>query len=135
MGNGFPPLAPLPTESGTRFRVFSRAPHLHLQLYAEAADPRPVRTIPLDAETHRREGMWEILVPDVGPGQLYTWATRPDVALLDPYALAVSGPERFGEPAAAPARSVVVAPLPDVDWHRPRTAWSKTVIYELHVRG
>jgi glycogen operon protein len=135
MGNGFPPLAPLPTETGTRFRVFSRAPHLHLQLYAHAGERRPSRTIPLDAAVHRHDAMWEIVVPDVSAGQLYTWAREPHTPLLDPYSLAVSGPERFGQAAAAPAKSVVVAPLPDVDWKRPRTPWHKTVIYELHVRG
>ncbi|MHC4161572.1 MAG: glycogen debranching protein [Planctomycetota bacterium] len=135
MGNGFPPLAPLPTKDGTRFRVFSRAPRLNLQLYANAAEARPNRTVPLDVETHRREGMWEIVVPDVGAGQLYTWARERHVPLLDPYALAVSGPERFGQPADVPAKSVVVAPPPEVEWHRPRTPWSRTVVYELHVRG
>ena len=135
MGSGFPPLAPLPTKNGTRFRVFSRAPRLHLQLYGNATDARPSRTVPLDAGTHRRDGMWEVVVPDVGAGQVYAWATKPDAPLLDPYALAVSGPERFGQPAGVPSRSVVVAPPPEVEWHRPRTPWRKTVVYELHVRG
>ncbi|MHC4549857.1 MAG: glycogen debranching protein [Planctomycetota bacterium] len=149
MASGLPPLSPLPTAQGTRFRIVSHiADHLHLQLYDEMDAPVPARTLTLDAATHRRDGLWEILVPDVGPGQPYTWAVTPDRPLLDPYALAVSGPERFGADAPAAARpplsevnrdarfkSVVVAAPPPVAWRRPRTPWERSVIYELHVRG
>jgi glycogen operon protein len=142
-----PSSSPRITPEGTRFRVLSRAKRIRLQLYDEAAADRPAREITLD----RRDGdVWEILVPGIGAGQHYTWAVE-DRPLLDPYALALSGPERFGAddperirsprpPRAArnsdaTFKSVVVAPPPAADWQRPGTPLSRSLVYELHVRG
>jgi len=74
--------------------------------------------------------------------------------LIDPYALALNGsiqwrPEVFGygigadeeggvderDSASCVPRSVVVDVEDSFEHPRPATSWSKTVIYELHVRG
>ncbi len=146
----FPPTSPRATPEGTHFRVLSRAEHIRLQLYDTAAAAQPTREITLDPHENREGDVWEILVPGVGAGQHYTWAvqSRP---LLDPYALALSGPERFGadDPARtqvprppradrnrdAAFKSVVVSPPPAADWKRPDTPLARSLIYELHVRG
>jgi glycogen operon protein len=145
----FPPLSPLVTAEGTLFRVVSRpAQRLFLQLYADPHDPEPERTLPLDPGEHRRGDLWEVFVPGAGAGTLYTWALDWERPLLDPCALAVTGPERFGSDDPHRARpplprvnrdatfkSVVVAPRPPRRWERPKTPWSEAVVYELHVRG
>ena len=137
----FPPLAPLVTDRGTWFRVVTRAAtRIELQFYDDAAATHPSRSIELDAGTHLRGEVWEILVPDVTAGALYTWALEPGVPLLDPYSLAVMGPDRFGSDDPGRARppalkSVVVAPDPPPRWNRPTTPWHESVVYELHVRG
>jgi len=151
-----PTLSPRPEGNGTRFRAFSRrAERMRLLLYDGPRDPVPSRTVVLDASTHRRDGVFETLVPGAGEGQHYLWAAEgpgldPLRPLLDPYALALSGPERFGvdDPARLAARlphaernldarfkCVVVAPPPATDWRRPARAWRDQVVYELHVRG
>ena len=106
----FPPLAPLPTGNGTRFRVVSRRrPRLLLDGHA------------IDAED--RGDYWEVFAEGVGAGAEYNWAID-ETPLLDPCALAVRN-----------GRCVVVAPPDPVEWRRPATKLQDSVIYELHVRG
>jgi len=142
----FPPLAPLPGPGGTTFRVVCRGTEtLLLQLYDSVAAHAPARTLTLDARTNRQGEIWEILVPDVGEGQLYTWAVDPAFPLLDPCSLALAGPTHFGADESLPPlkeanrgarfKSVVVAPPPPLDWQRPHRPRDETVICELHVRG
>ncbi|HYA45850.1 MAG TPA: glycogen debranching protein GlgX, partial [Acidimicrobiales bacterium] len=111
--------------------------------------------------------IWHGYLEDVEPGQLYgyrargpydpmrgLWFNRSKL-LLDPYAKAVSGEVRWGQPVygydltsgddrvidesdSAPfvPHSIVVDTA--FDWtgdHRPGTPWHETVIYEAHVRG
>ncbi|MDH3591549.1 MAG: alpha-amylase family glycosyl hydrolase, partial [Planctomycetota bacterium] len=140
----FTSLSPLPTEGGTLFRVVSNAEALHLLLYGKEREKPTV--IALD-ETHRRDDVWEILVPGVGSGQRYNWAVDPARPLVDPYALEVDGPDTFGADTKGPRpvwpdlnvahrfAGVVRAPLPRVEWRRPARSWDETVLYELHVRG
>jgi isoamylase len=160
----FPPLSPQVTPGGTWFRVVSRhATALRLNLYGGVRDGTPEHVVHLDAPTHRRDDVWEVLVPGVAAGQLYTWSAEgpydpqkrlrfdPKRPLLDPYALALSGPQRFGrdDPARAFAprspwsetnldaarKCVVVTPPPPLDWRRPKTPWRDSIVYELHTRG
>jgi len=154
---GFPPLAPLPGPGGTRFRVASgAAERLFLQIYGGPGARKPERVVTLLAATHRRGRLWEIVVPGAGPGTHYTWAAEgpgldPSRPLLDPCAVAISGPARFGadDPSRAFAprgprrdanagarfKSVVVAPPPVLAWERPAAPSRDAVVYELHVRG
>ncbi|MFI5402976.1 MAG: glycogen debranching protein, partial [Planctomycetota bacterium] len=137
----FPPLAPLPSPAGTLFRVLCRdADTLHLLLYNDATERRPARTVTLDARTHRKGEIWEILVEGAAEGQLYAWAKDPELPLLDPYALLATGPTPGDLPPLKEAnrgarfKSVVVG-TPDILWERPVAAPRARVVYELHVRG
>jgi glycogen operon protein len=98
-----------------------------------------------------------VFVPDLGAGQIYGFRAAgpvdpanghrfdPQKVLLDPYGRAVVVPKgydreaarRRGDNAATAMKSVVVDPSA-YDWEgdrHPRTPSSRTVIYEMHVRG
>ncbi len=153
----FPPLAPTPAAGGTRFRVVSGAAvRMRLLLYPGPGAQEPDRILELERADRGGDRLWEIFVPGVGPGQHYAWSaegpgldsSRP---LLDPCALALSGPTRFGAddpdrvfaprgPRRDPAaygrfKCVVVAPPPTLAWKRPGTALRDSILYELHLRG
>ncbi len=111
----------------------------------------------------RRSGdVWHGYLPESGPGLLYGYRVHgpwcpeqglrfdPAKLLADPHARALSGPVRWDEalaarpggdappPDTAPfvPRSVVVDPA--FDWgddRPPETPWSRTVMYECHVKG
>jgi len=142
-----PPFAPLVGESGTRFRLFSPAPEPpELRFYAQPKESRPVRVVVADPATDRRGSLWEMVVPDAPEGTLYNWGWPGGPPLVDPAALAVMGPPRFGErdplvppwPAAnrgAAFKGVVVVPPAPAAWSRPGTPPERGVVYELHVRG
>src|SRR5688572_17178277 len=117
--------------------------------------------------TQRTAFVWHGYLEGVRPGQRYGYRVHgpyeperglrfnPNVVLLDPYARALSGPERYergcfayqlGDPNGDLAkteeqqlgvpRGVVVDE--SLDWEGdtpPRTAWHRSVIYEAHVRG
>jgi glycogen operon protein len=98
------------------------------------------RVLALDARHDRRGDVWERFVPGVGAGQRYAWAVDPRRPLLDPSAVAVAGPTRFGQDGDPSAgrrdlKSVVVAPPEPVTWRRPNHALADSVIYEVHARG
>jgi glycogen operon protein len=122
------------------------------------------RRIPL---RERTAFVWHAYVPDIGPGQLYGYRVKgpydPDqglrfsekVLLLDPYAKAVDGHERWDEGLFAYELAhadedykmldghAVGAPLgvvidPTFDWgddRPPNTPFHQSIIYETHVRG
>jgi isoamylase len=141
------PLGAHRVQGGTNFSVWSRtATGAALLLFDDVEDSRPSRVIGLDPQTNRTSSYWHVLVPDVEPGQLYAWrvdgAFDPAVGLrhdqsavlLDPYGSAVAVPT--GQPRTA--TKSVCTDLTVFDWEgdlpleRP---YSRTVIYELHVRG
>lgn len=151
-----PSFAPRALEGGALFRAPSRtASRLRLLLYDSPAATAPSRTLTLDRSGHCRGDVFEIFVPGVAAGQAYAWgcegAAGEREPLLDPFALAFTGPERFGadDPerllaprpprplanAGAARKSLVVAPPPPPRWARPGRPWSETVVYEAHVRG
>ncbi len=120
--------------------------------------------IPLTART---AFVWHAYVPGIGPGQRYGFRVagpyephaglrfNPEVVLLDPYARAVDGVERWdegcfgydlggkeedlrptGRPQLGAPRAVVIDPT--FDWEDdapPRTPLHQSVLYEAHVRG
>ena len=118
--------------------------------------------IPLEESTG---AVWHGYLPGVGPGQRYGYRVdgpyepsaglkhNPSKLLVDPYARALQGglvldDAVFGHAAGRPGvqdhrdsapfvpRSVVVdGAFPWGDDRRPRTPWSSTVVYELHVKG
>jgi isoamylase len=138
-------------DGGVNFSVFSEhADRVDLLLFAQPADPEPVRVVPLTRDFH----FWHVSVPGVRPGDTYAYrATGPSgapfrfdpaKALLDPYARRVetslwdraraSAP---GDNVATSLRGTVVA-QDAYDWQGDRPLarpLSETVIYELHVGG
>nr|WP_267905418.1 glycogen debranching protein GlgX [Halovulum marinum] len=163
MGPGSPaPMGSTPTGNGVNFAVFSaHATRMLLCLFdavgAEVARlPMPERTGGIwhghvagigagQRYGYRAEGPW-------APGQGHRF--NPRKLLIDPYAMqldselvwdaALMGHDEAGGHGQNPDRrdsarhvpkAVVMAPLPPADEERPRTPWSKTVIYEAHVRG
>jgi isoamylase len=153
-GRSFPLGARL-DPGGANFSVFSTGTGVELLLFEGFEDPRPARVIELDPPTHRTWNYWHAYVPGVRAGQAYGYRVRGPFAaaqgrrfdgtklLLDPYARAVAIPAARsrvadrspGENTATAMRSIV-ADVSAYDWagdHLPRTPFSKTVIYEMHV--
>jgi glycogen operon protein len=152
------PLGATVFSSGVNFSVFSKhATDIDLVLYDRVDDARPARVIPIDPRTNRQYHYWHVFVPGVRAGQMYGYrASGPfdpaagqrfdaDKILLDPYGRAVVVPDgydraaayRKGDNSATAMKSVVVDPS-TYDWEDDRplnTPSSRSVVYEMHVRG
>ncbi len=147
---------------GVNFALYSEsAEAVELCLFDEAgAETR----VPVAQQT---AFVWHAYLPGVRPGQRYGYRVygpyepasglrfNPQVVLLDPYARALDGTERWGDgcfayevggadgdlrmatgPQLGAPRAVVIDP--EFDWEGdepPRTPLHRTVIYEAHVRG
>jgi isoamylase len=156
-GRSFPIGATLVT-GGANFSVFSRsAVSIELLFFDRVEDARPSRVIPIDPLANRTYHYWHVFVPGVQAGQIYGFRAygpfEPDRGLrfdsskllLDPYGRAVVVPKNYsreaarreGDNTATAMKSVVTDPHAydwegDVPLKRP---WSRTIIYEMHVRG
>jgi glycogen operon protein len=143
---------------GANFSVFSRsAAKIDLLFFDRVEDGRPSRVIPMDPAANHTYHYWHVFVPGVEVGQIYgfraygpfepAWGLRfdPSKVLLDPYGRATVVPKNYsreaahrkGDNAATAMKSVVTDPQAydwegDVPLKRP---WSRTIIYEMHVRG
>ena len=152
------PLGATVSRQGANFSVYSKhATGIELLLFDRADDARPSRVIRIDPLTNRTYHYWHVFVPGVKAGQIYGYrvARAFDLSigmrfderkvLLDPYGLAVAVPQNYSRDAArqkgdntATAMKSVVADPSAYDWegdtplHRPS---SRTIIYEMHVRG
>jgi glycogen operon protein len=156
-GRSFPLGASL-APGGVNFSVYSRsALAVELLLFDRDDDSCPARVIPIDRVVNRTYHYWHVLVPGVEPGQLYGYRVhgpsdpasglRFDAGkvLLDPYGRGVVVPKTYSRDAAslpgdntsAAMKSVVVDPA-GYDWEGDvplRRPSSRTVVYEMHVRG
>lgn len=152
------PLGATVTPKGVNFSIFSKpAARLDLLLFDHDDDARPARVIPLDPGTNRQYHYWHVFVPGLRAGQIYAYRAhgpfepadglRFDASkvLLDPYGRAVVVPKGYdreaagrpGDNTATAMKSVVVDPS-GYDWEGDRplhTPASRTVVYEMHVRG
>ncbi len=158
------PFGATPLPGGVNFAVFSRhAQGVHLVLFREGQE-EPIAEIPLDPHVHKTGDVWHVFVHDLSPDTLYGYRVQghfharaghrfnPRAILLDPYALALSGGQRWGlpdsplSPAGPSGAGIGHARLTrrgrivveEYDWEDdvpPRTPLSHTVLYELHVRG
>jgi glycogen operon protein len=151
------PLGATVVNGGVNFSLFSRSATGVELLFFDRDDAGPARVVRIDPETNRTYHYWHVFVPGVLPGQLYgyrvqgPWAPErglrfdPSKVLLDPYGRGVAVPKdysreaarREGDNAATAMKSVVADPAAydwegDVPLCRPA---SRTVIYEMHVRG
>ncbi len=146
---------------GAHFSVWSRDAHAVDLCLFEAADPS--RETARARLSRDESGFWGGFIAGVPPGTLYgyrahgPWAPEqgrwfnPHKLLLDPHARAVAGGHGWNalmqgrsgggkrdprDNAGAALKAVVIRD--DFDWNDdapPRTPWSDTVIYEMHVRG
>jgi len=143
---------------GVNFSLYSRhATGVELVLFDSEDDARPVRVVQIDPDCGRTYYYWHVFVPGVRAGQLYGYRVSgpfdpanglrfdPMKVLLDPYGRAVVVPKGYsrsaavlpGDNAAVAMKSVVVDP-DAYKWEgdiRPRLSCSKTIVYEVHVRG
>jgi len=152
------PLGATIADHGVNFSVFSkRATLIELCLFDRVDDAAPARVIALEPRTHRSYHYWHAFVAGIEAGQHYAYrahgAFTPNKGLwfdatkvlLDPYSRAVAWPAARsrdaaaepGDNAATALKSVVVDPS-RYEWEgdaAPRTAFARSVIYELHVGG
>ncbi len=152
------PLGATVLDDGVNFSLFSRsASWAELLLFDHPDDSCPMRTIHIDPSTSRTYHYWHTFVPGLRAGQLYGYRMHgpnspgagqrfdPSKVLLDPYSRAVVIPRSYsreaaqaeGDNARFAMKSVVVDPR-SYDWEGDaplRRPCSRTVIYELHVRG
>lgn len=124
---------------GANVAVVSSADAVDLLLYEDAGD-EPTRVLRLPG---RLGEVWHGFVPGLREGARYALVAHgphaperglrfdPTRRLLDPYALQIDRPFRFGAPAPL---AVAVAPEP-VFAPRQLRPWDELTIYELNVRG
>ncbi len=148
---------------GVDFALFSaNATSVELCLFEGPEGEQETHRLELPGRTG---DVWHGRIPGLQPGQLYgyrvdgRWAPgeghrfNNHKLLIDPYARALHGPmvfdeALFGHDPADPGRpspkdSAPFVPRcvvvdPDYDWGkdtRPDTPWSRTVLYECHVKG
>ncbi len=164
LGEGFAragcssPLGATVSSDGVNFSVYSRsASGMQLVLFDREDDVEPARSITMDPSVNRTYYYWHVFVQGIKAGQLYGYRVQgpfdpasgmrfdPAKVLLDPYGRGVVVPRNYTRDAArhegdngAMAMKSVVADLRAYDWEgdnplqRPA---SKTIIYEMHVRG
>jgi glycogen operon protein len=152
------PLGATLTDAGVNFAIFSRtASTIDLLFFDRVDDARPSRIIAMDPFANRTYHYWHVFVPGVTVGQIYGFRAdgpfepgrglRFDQSklLLDPYGRAVAVPKNYSREAAQTnghntgmaMKSVVTNPTA-YDWEGDaplRRPWSRTIIYEMHVRG
>jgi isoamylase len=157
-GRSFPIGATLVT-GGANFSVFSRtAANIELLFFDRVDDGRPSRVIPIDPLMNRTYHYWHVFVPGVEAGQIYGFRADgpfeptqgfrfdPSKLLLDPYGRAVAVPKNYSREAArlkgsntiATAMKSVVTDPQGYNWEGDaplKRPWSRTIIYEMHVRG
>ncbi|WP_084080821.1 alpha-amylase family glycosyl hydrolase [Edaphobacter aggregans] len=151
------PLGATVLPNGINFSVFSRNASGVELLFFDREDAQPARVITMDPVANRTYNYWHAFVPGVEPGQLYGYRVQgqfdpasgmrfdPTKVLLDPYGRGVVVPKNYsrdaartrGDNAATAMKSVVVDPQA-YDWEGDtllRHLSSRTVIYEMHVKG
>jgi glycogen operon protein len=152
------PLGSTIVDGGINFSVFSRnATGADLLLFDHEDDAKPARVIPIDPATNHTYHYWHVLVPGLKAGQIYGYRVQgpanpatgmrfdPAKVLLDPYGLGVRVPKGYrrgdaskaGDNTATAMKSVVIDPS-NYDWEGDmplKRAASRTIIYEMHVRG
>ncbi len=145
---------------GTNFALFSEvAEQVELCLFDSRGAEERVALTEVDGF------VWHGYLNGIGPGQRYGFRVHgpyepkaghrcnPAKLLLDPYAKAIEGSVRFGQPTfgydfsavdqpdstdSAPDMPRCVVANPYFDWgndRTPRTPYHQSVIYEAHVRG
>jgi glycogen operon protein len=152
-GTAHPPGAAL-CNGGANFSLYAKnAAGVELLLFDQAGDPAPCRVVAFDPALNRSYHYWHVFVQGVKAGQLYAYRVHgPDdpecglrfdsnKILLDPYGRAIVTPpgyDRAADGDMSRAMKNAVADTAAYDWEgdeAPRTPSSRTIIYEMHVRG
>lgn len=151
------PLGARVVDGGVNFSLFSRtATQVELLLF-DQEDAPPARIVRLDPVKNRSYHYWHVFLPKVKSGQLYGYRVYgprepdrgllfdADKVLLDPYGRGVVVPgnhdrdaaRRPGDNAATAMKSVVIdTSLYNWEGDLPlQLPASRTIIYEMHVRG
>jgi glycogen operon protein len=152
------PLGATVHRDGVNFSVFSiDSTGMDLVLFNSLDSTQPSAVIAMDPVINKTYHYWHVFVPHLKAGQVYGYRAHgafeperglrfdPEKLLLDPYAAGIWVPDNYNRAAAcapgdntATAMKSVVVDTSDYDWendYRPRTPWSKTVIYEMHLAG
>ncbi|MGB5974936.1 MAG: glycogen-debranching protein, partial [Nodosilinea sp.] len=152
------PLGAIVYAAGVNFCLYSKhATGVELLLFDADDLSQPSRTVTLDPQWNRTFYYWHVFVPGLRSGQIYAYRVhgpfepahghRFDATkvLLDPYARAVVGDDRYDRAAAigpgdncATAIKGVVVDTRSYDWQGDRSLnipYSSSVIYEMHVGG
>ena len=152
------PLGATLVPGGANFSIYSRAAaRVELLLFDDEGDAEPARVIRLDPAANRTYHYWHVFVRGIQSGQIYGYRMDgpfdpprglrfdPGKLLLDPYGRGVVVPATYSRYAAciegdntATAMKSVVVGLDAYDWEEDaplRRPSSRTVIYEMHVRG
>jgi glycogen operon protein len=145
---------------GTNFSLAAGAARTVTLLLYEAGGEAPYASIGLDSRINRTGAVWHVEVEGLPPADaLYAYKVEgawdpgagarfdPDAVLLDPYAVAISGSEKWGSEyigvdydgrARTKSRLRCGAPPDTFDWgedENPEIPMKDLVIYEMHVRG
>ncbi|MES1254177.1 MAG: glycogen debranching protein GlgX [Acidobacteriota bacterium] len=140
------PLGAVLVRGGVNFSIFSHyAASIKLLLFSPGGRD-PVIEVPLNPRFHRTGDVWHVFVGGLTSGFEYGYQIdgpasprnqfNPRQILIDPYAHALAGGERWAQAPVSPRRAIV--PAMEFDWGRDQplnTPLSETVIYEMHVRG
>jgi glycogen operon protein len=152
------PIGATLVDGGVNFSVFSRnAAGVDLLFFDREDDPKPSRVITLDPAANRTYHYWHVFVPGIQPGQIYGYRVQGQFQpangmrfdatkiLLDPYGRSVAVPKNYSRELArqpgdncATAMKSVVVDASTYNWEgdtRPKHPSSRTIIYEMHVRG
>jgi isoamylase len=152
------PLGATVAHGGVNFSLFSRtATGVELLFFDHGDDDTPSHKVRLDSVVNHTYHYWHVFVPGIRAGQVYGYhvegPNEPERGLrfnskkllLDPYGRSVvvsknynrQAAQREGNNAATAMKSVVVDPAA-YDWEGDvplRHPSSRTIIYEMHVRG
>ncbi|MCB0159407.1 MAG: hypothetical protein KDD83_14825, partial [Caldilineaceae bacterium] len=152
------PIGATLVDGGVNFCVYARdATQIDLLLFDRVDDATAAHTLILDPRRNRTYNYWHVFVPGISAGQIYAYRAHgpfaphkglrfdPGKVLIDPYGRGVAVPPAYSREAAinpgdnAPfaMKSVVIDPATFV-WEDDRPLqrpFSRTVIYEMHVRG
>ena len=156
------PLGASVTKDGVNFALFSaHGEKVELCLFSADGQRETARLV----LPGRSGDIWHGFAPGLAAGQLYGYRVHgpyepraghrfnPNKLLLDPYARSLHGAliphvANYGyhrskddlsfdrrDNAAFVPKGRVLAPLPPLDGSPPRTPWTRTVLYEAHLRG
>ncbi|MGL4594354.1 MAG: glycogen debranching protein GlgX [Thermoguttaceae bacterium] len=145
------PFGAILQDNGVQFVVTSRlAKSMELLLYNNVNDPDPVETINFKEKENRWGHVWSLFVKGLKAKQLYHFrASGPfeperglrfngHARLIDPYSKALAGSFMPSPDGIIRPPKCVVIDDDDFDWRGDRllrTDLSKSIIYELHVKG